>query len=560
MDTKKIFFACLIFLILAGVFMSICSLNKDISAEESDYVNSARAIVDTGHPLFYQFEQKAEYELGLWHPPMYIYSLSLIALYSTSEIALRSLNFIFTLFTAILIFLFCAHHNVKGGKSIGLLAAALFLINYYVFSSSTLIDIDVFSMFFVLLFFYSILSYHKTSKKIYWVLAALSFFFGLANRYPIMIIVFLSTWLYFFIRKETRKFSLKFFFAGFFGGILFLDIWALYSTLIEPGTFFIFVTHSTQLGASQFSNIPLYLASFCLNLAQITRLFTLPVVILFIISSFYLIRRKEEYIRLVLIYSWGIFLFFVFIPRPAFGYPRYFLTMMPGLFILIAIFLYENIKKINPPPRKYLFIALFFALCLFLLIVVSPHTTIYRSDGLILSTNLPDLIFNILCLAPIVLVLCFGKKERKLFLIFALVGSLLAYSFYFDIKTTLNDSQIEDVAEYLKQNTAGDLIMAPKAIGYYYDERFYANDFYRPALNKISTDFIITYLRESLKDPNMKNSFFWGDDLYGGINYFGDLQPEEGVYNTKYIVVHYASSEKSPEKIIGDYYIYHMHD
>lgn len=556
---KKLLVISLIIIILFGIGMGIISLEKDFSAEETDYVKPAIAIINTGHLLFYQLEQKPLYELALWHPPMYIYSLYLIAKFSTDEIALRSLNFIFSILTAVIIFLFCLRINRKNGKQIGLLASSMFLINYYVLSSSLLIDIDALSMFFVFSFFYFIFSYYRTQKITFGILASLSFLFSLANRYPIAIITFFSVGVYFFIKRETKKFIINYFFIGLIGGVIFFIIWMFYSTIIEPGTFFAFIQHNNELGAAQFSSISLYIASFFLNISQIIRLFTIPSLILFIGTFFYFIKRREEYIWILMIYCLSIFLFFIIVPRPAFGYPRYFLTMMPGFFILIAIFIYEKLIKEEIDSRKIIFACLIFSLSLFLLWIINPRATIYESNGLILATNLPDFLFHLLGIIPIFLALFFKKEERKLFLIIALIVSFLAYSFYFDIKYTLNDPKVIEAGLYLKENTnSSDIVICPKSVAYYYGGIFYANDYYKPSLNKLSKDFLLEYVIKSYNDPEMENQFFWGDDIYGGVYVANYTQPDEKLYSSKYIVTNYLSLDNMPEKIIDNYYIYRM--
>src|SRR3989338_2178708 len=150
MNYGKIFAVSLVILILFGVFLRVASLNKDITGEETDFVKSAIAIKETGKPVYYHSEQQKN-EIALSHPPMYIYLLSV---FSKNEITMRSINVIFSLLTALLIFLFCLKFF---NKNTGLIASSLFLINYYVLSSSLIIDIDVLSAFFVFAFVFCIL-------------------------------------------------------------------------------------------------------------------------------------------------------------------------------------------------------------------------------------------------------------------------------------------------------------------------------------------------------------------------------------------------------------------
>lgn len=558
-DRKKQWLVVLIIaIILLGVSFRLLSLNKDITAEETDFIGAAKSIANSGHPIFYQSEQ-FPIAVALWHPPMYISALSNIIIFSTSEIAIRSLNVLAILLTSVIIFCFCSRLIEKNGKIIGLVSSALFLINYYVLSSSLLIDIDAFSTLFLFSFIFFIILAHKNNKSRYYLLAAISFLFSLANRYPIAIIVFCAIFIYLFLKKETRQFSYKYFLTGIVSGLVFLLIWLLYSTIIEPGTFFSFISHNVNLGAAQFKSLGLYLASFFLNTAQIIRLFTLPAVILFILAFFYLVRRKEEWIRILFVYVLATLLLFIIVPRPAFGYPRYFLTLTPGFFILISIYLgnfFENIKiKI-----EYLILgAIFLIASLLMLILFNPQPAIYINSGLIKATNLPDFIFNVLCIFPLVIVLIFKKRARKFVLVLGLVAIFLSYNLYFDIKYVAYNSHTKEVGEYLRAHTTSeDIIICPKAVGYYYGRGYYFNDYYKPQIDKLSVEYFVDYIKKSYENPKMDSEFFWGDDIYGGVYVSNYTQPDERLYGSKYIVTNYLSADNAPEKIIGEFYIYRM--
>jgi 4-amino-4-deoxy-L-arabinose transferase-like glycosyltransferase len=557
---KKLVYSFLGLLIIFGLIIIFLSLNKDITGEETDFVNPAIAIIKTGHPLFYQAEQLPS-QLAVWHPPMYIYLLSVIIRFSTSIIAIRFLNVFAILITTFLIYYFSKKFLNQSGKIIGVMASALFLINYYVISSSLLIDIDALSTLFTFSFIGFTLLYFKENKILSALLAGSSFLFALGNRYPIAIAVYIGIFLYLIINKETRIHWKKYFMLGFISSMIFLTVWIWYSTIIEPGTFFGFLIHNAELGIQQFSGILLYASSFALNITQIIRLFTLPAIILFIFAWKYNLNKKDFYMGVILIYTSIILCLFIFIPRPAFGYPRYFFTIMPGFFILISAYIHDKVSDIKIKKEDFLFGIICFCVSLILLLMLNPQLTIYRNDGLIKATNLPGFIFNIFCISPILLIFLFKSEKRKLALIICLIATLLSFNLYFDVKYVLNDSHINEVGVYLRENTnSEDIIICPKAIGYYYGGSFYSNDYYKPSLNSISKDFILIYLSESYKNIQMTKQFFWGDDLYGGVYVSSYTKPDKRLYDSKYIVTNYLSSENIPERIIGSYYIYRMRD
>ena len=265
--------------------------------------------------------------------------------------------------------------------------------------------------------------------------------------------------------------------------------------------------------------------------------------ILFILSFNHNIRKKDFFTRIILVYALSIFALFLLVPRPAFGYPRYFLTLMPGFFILISQYLYDKISILKIRKEHYILGILFFVGTLILLLVFNPQATIYRNDGLIKATNLPDFIVNILCSIPILFAFAF-KKERRIILIIGLIALFFSYNLYFDFKYVENKSHIKEVAEYLEEHTdALDMVVCPNAVGYYYGKRFFANDYYKPSINNLSLSLVWRYFEETLKNPKMNNEFFWGKDIYGGIYCENYTRADDSVLNSKYVVVTYFNSE-----------------
>jgi len=348
---------------------------------------------------------------------MYVIILSLISKISESEILMRSVNFVAIFITSVLILSFCIKTSKKNKILIGMASTSLFLINYYVVSSSVLIDIDALSTLFIFMFIFSIILYQEHNKIFYFILGIISFMLSLANRYPLILIVSFFLLIYFIINKERRIFVKKYLIICLSGGIIFLILWSSYSLIIGPNHFLAFIAHNVGLGAQQFLNAKVYFFSFLLNISQIIRLITLPFLILFALSIYYFLKNRTIKTDILLIYTLSIIFFFIIIPRPAFGYPRYFLSAMPGFFILISLFLYnslyKNVSKLILKPSNLLIILFSLLVSLFILVYFAPNLTIYRSDGLILSTNLPDFIFNILATLPIIFVILISKDRRK---------------------------------------------------------------------------------------------------------------------------------------------------
>jgi len=553
---KKLLTLILILLIIFGVATRVLSLNKDFAAEETDFVKPAEAIKGLGHPIFYYSEQIPSI-VALWHPPMYIYLLSLIELNDYKEISIRSVNVAFSILIALIIFLFCKNlFNKKDGKLIGLIASAFFLINYFVLSSSMIIDIDVISSFAVLGFVYGILMNYKTEKISYLIFAGVSLFLVICNRYPIAGLVYISCGVYFLIKKELRKNIKNYFLTGLIPGLIFIFVWTLYSTLAEPGNLFSFLIHNAKFGAEQFYDLKIYISSFMLNMAQFIRLFTLPATILMILAVWHFIKEKNPVVRMLLIYTLSIFILFAVTPRPAYGYPRYFLSMFPGIAILISLYIYEKLKE--EPDKKLMFLGvLAFVVSLEILLFLNPQLTAYHGNGLIKSTNLPDFVFNMLASLPIIFVFPFKSPSREKAAIIILIALLLSYSFFFDLKLASNNLHVKETGEYIKLHTGpNETIISPKAVAYYAERKFYASDNNKPQIEKLSATYLYEYILKSYENRAMDDEFFWPEGYYGAI--YPALDSEEPLKNATFVVTYHKINNTSPEKVIGDFYIYRL--
>jgi len=564
MERRKLLIIFLIILILFGILIRVLYLNKDFSGEETEFIKPALAIKNTGFPIFYHSEQQPK-EIFLAHPPMYINLLAFLFNFSISEISARSLNIFFSFLTALLIFLF--YSKIIGGEKgnlLGIISSAFFLVNYYIFSSSVLIDIDVLSAFFVFGFIFFICLNHKKNSKYSLLSAGIFLFFALANRYPIALMIYFLIGMYYLFNRELRKKIMGYLFMGFISAMFFLLIWAIYSMFYLPGNyFFSFISHNVSFGAEQFNSLFVYIGSFALNLSQFIRLFTFPATILMFLTFFYFIKEKNFNVRILMIYVISILVLFVIVPRPAFGYPRYFMSMFPGLSILISLFIYDSMNKIKSNKREIVYISIItFLLSILLLIFLKPQLTLYASNGLIKATNLPDFILNILCSIPLILVFLTKKEKRRGIFVLMLIALSLSYSLYFDCKLAAYDSHIKETAEYIKERTSSDdIIIAPKAIGYYSERNFYVNDNNKPKLD-FSLSYLSEYFKKSFENPKMNEEFFWQGDFYSGTSFpsYGINPSEEDLKRAHYIILYRPIGDYKIETKIGDFYVYNSKD
>lgn len=547
----------LIILVIFGTGARFLSINKDFSADELDFVKAAEALRDTGKLIFYHSEQQP-WEIGLWHPPLYIFLIRSSFFLFEGELAARIVNVVFSLLGALLIFFLCFRF-VEGNKGVitGLAASSLFLINYYVFSSSLLIDIDMLSAFFVFAYVFSVLSYVKSKSPSFMILSVLSLFFAIFNRYPMAFLSYMGLGLLLISKRKIT--FLGYFFIGLFAFVLFLGTWGFYSHFIEPGSFFIPFEHNSRLAKEQFSSVVVYLGSLVINIIQFIRLFTLPFFLLLFPSLHYFLKERKTILTNALMsYSLPIFIFFILLPRPAFGYPRYFITAMPAFFILISLFLYDKLSNFSFDMKKgFSFFILSFVISLLLLILLRPQMTFFSQRGLVQATNLPDFILNLLCCLPLMAAFFVRKKYRTHTFLIITLGLLASYSLYFDTGFLLHDYKTKEAGNYIKEHTLPtDIIIAPKGVAYYAERKVYVNGMDRPRID-FSISFLWEYVKKSLYDRMMESRFFWPDNLFSGI-YRVDEIDENSLRGATYVVLNHGIKNRQEERKIGDFYIYRM--
>jgi len=556
MNKKVLIILVLVGIIIFGVYARYVSLDKDISAEEGDFVNGAIALNNSGHPIFYNSELYPTM-VFLHHPPMYIIMMSLVLKYSwinSIEINARIIHFVFSVLTSLMVFLFCYRLIGKEkGLFVGLISSSIFLISFFVLNSSIIIDIDILSSFFVFGFFYFMLRHFQTNNENNIYYAGIFMFFGLFNRYPMMILSYVFVGLLYYKNKDLKKNFKKYLEVGFISIIFFCLVWYFYTKYIEPGNLFSFLIHNSKLGSEQFSSVSIYISSFLLNIAQFIRLFTLPGVILLILSIAYFVRKRTLITDVLMLYFIPILLFFIVVPRPAFGYPRYFMTIFPGVSILIGMFFYSNFKDKDFNRNDYLLFIITFVLSFLLLIFLSPQTTFYESNGLIKATNLPDFLFNLFASIPLVS-LFFVKDKKFMALLLILLALFLSYNLYFDYNLINHKSHIKETAMFIGNYSFNrDTIIVPKAIGFYANRKYHLNDNNKPVL-----DFSYSHLKKytilSYNNREMNDSFFWPGGIYSGL--YLPIPNNSTLAKSSIVVKYYPVESSNLLKKIGDFYIY----
>lgn len=261
------FFALVnIFFVALFVILVISQSNKKFVLDEIDFPAVATTISKTGLPYEYRGEEE-KLALGLWHPPLYAYSLgAFVKAFGSNENTVRAFGMCCTLISAILCILIYKVLFQVTWRSINKFIAIflpLFLLHPYTIANTTLPDIDSTVLpVTILIFIYGLIRSSLPSNKnepINWslkktifmsLLFALNLWAKLTT--PLVLIPFLSLILY--VRGlNLLKSLIVGVSVAFLGSAVFLITYGLYCYLLTlpfDYTFKFLVSSFTKNAAS----------------------------------------------------------------------------------------------------------------------------------------------------------------------------------------------------------------------------------------------------------------------------------------------------------------------
>jgi 4-amino-4-deoxy-L-arabinose transferase-like glycosyltransferase len=110
--------------------------------DEAEFPLVAKAIADTGRPVYYRGEDLPA-NVGIWHPPLYAYTLGVwVELFGSSHVAVRSFGFACALIAAALGWLVIRRLFPERHRWLGTAWLGIFLLHPYGIQSALLPDID----------------------------------------------------------------------------------------------------------------------------------------------------------------------------------------------------------------------------------------------------------------------------------------------------------------------------------------------------------------------------------------------------------------------------------
>lgn len=481
----------IIVIYLAFVLPHVFSL---FQADETIVIKTANGIIETGKPIF-KDEIAQNQTLGLWHPPLYFYLVSIpLYFFGDNSLALRSVAILCQLISIVLIFNIIYLIVPKKKLLWASLGAFFYAINPLAIQSSIILDMDgsvlVLSM---LLFTY----FYIKQKNIF----LLAFLFGLIfwSKFSGAIILGFSLFLFNLLKKnfsELKKIVLILFLAFSFFIISFFSYCYIFKL-----DFFKPFLHNSILSASlinlihgTFNNIVRSFWSFKLFFYFVTPF----LVILFFWLSFIYFKKifKSEIIPFLffLVSFIGMILFFI-AGSSSWNFPKYYIILLPFIILFIFTILpYLKLKLVsfmNIRTLIFSFLVILFSL-IFLNDPLFPEVAISVNKKYLFESAIKIFkLFFLYVLAPLFIsFLCFYKIKIKDKFVYILILLVLLFSFYIDIiQLNANYSTYNlygttgsiQVVEYLKkQNMDGYYFAVYPHIGYYlnYNQYYDITNFY----------------------------------------------------------------------------------
>ncbi|RJP72843.1 MAG: hypothetical protein C4532_05275 [Candidatus Abyssobacteria bacterium SURF_17] len=503
----------LILLLFVGIRYG--SLSKDFSCEEPGLVRAARAIVACGYPLIYAGETMDFPVVGLSKHPMPAWILAgAFAVFGEDERVARSTIALFSLLILYTIYLFSVRMIPQfGGTKVGLLAAALFALNPFALQNSLMVHYDgsVYA-FFVTAFMFYALWFLARSKRRPWEFVGLAFLASLcfANKIEPTLICFFVVVLYALYPLRDIRLAAGVSVALGFGILLFMVPYYFYNLLFAhpEATFWeIKVFFDQFLGRHFLGGVsralegtgpgPLHTGTL-LVLGFFSWMIYWGMALLALAVSCELRGLWPKLWRAELTFEDHTIAFFTYwigsfiLVHFGFGwlgagYPRYFGPIVPPTIILISLYL----VRIGAFEKRNLKCLIPLSLVFPLLYVLFPALTglrdyLTRADFFSLM-RIPSGV----TVATIYIALGLGGlvgafvKDRRVLtatatVFFAFYLGFNAIQLHHDLKAdySLTDmygvKDSKKVGHYLNGITGpDDIIICEKAVGHYYQKRFY---------------------------------------------------------------------------------------
>lgn len=431
------------------ILLIFAQANKKFVLDEVDFPAVAKTISQTGMPYEYRGENESK-ALGLWHPPLYAYSLgAFVKVFGANENMVRAFGMCCTLLSALLCLLI---YNVRirtTGKVINPISTiflSLFLFHPYTIANTTLPDIDSTILPVTFLAFIYGLARKLWSSDVKgppeWstndtvfiaILFALNLWAKLTT--PLVLIPLLLVMIYiegFSLRRSILIASS----VAILGVIFFLVTYALYCYLLSlPYDYtFRFLIHSFTKNSSG-GGVGSLIKGVLINLGYITQFVNwlgLPFLFAFALTVSSLIFRKVRSkidVLMLILAAVGLFvaIFYLSLTGAFGGFFKYPYPVFPILILIVAHHFHEQIFMSNLSANSirisnenreinishaHIIIFIFFAVVM----IVGYLQLVYVKDSVIMKGNPVGFSFLFIFVSMAILFGALGaKKQEKLF-------------------------------------------------------------------------------------------------------------------------------------------------
>jgi len=505
------------------IAMVFSQAGKKFALDEVDFPVLAKAISETGMPYHYRGETDPS-SLGLWHPPLYAYSLAaFVKVFGFNENTVRAFGMFCTLLSAFLaleVYGKLFHPQTIERKRFSPLFLSLFLLHPYTIANTTVPDIDSTLLpISLLLFVYGLLIYsgaqYKDTRQIISIKLVLSlsalFALNLWAKMTTPLVLIPVVFLTFYIKGWSLKKCMVFACAtGAVGGLIFLSTYAFYCFALSlPFDFvFRFLSFSFSKNSASGGGIGELLAGIYGHLTY-TKLFVnwLGIVFVFALTlacgSLFFQRPKVEADRILFVLAgFGLFVTFFYLSLTgAFGgFFKYPYSTFSFLVIVVSHFFLKNIV-FNKTDKEFLRISYHestikisrqqMLLGIFCLVtILMSYYQVAVAKDFVIHQNRPVTLSFVLILIGSAIVLSYfsAKKSGSLWLtcgLTILLAIMIGTQFgvsrsqaiaTYPTKYHYGQSGYDKTVSYLKERlNPNETIWSMKDIGYYANGKYLEN-------------------------------------------------------------------------------------
>lgn len=505
------------------VVLVFSQANKKFALDEVDFPVLAKAISETGKPYHYRGESDP-HSLGLWHPPLYAYSLAaFVKVFGFNENTVRAFGMCCTLLSAFLsILIYRELFQTKGSENDRFtpIFLSLFLLHPYTIANTTVPDIDSTVLpNTILVFIYGLvrmLGARGESVSPLWpirgtlFLSAL-FALNLWAKLTTPLVLIPTAFLIFFIKGWSlkRAAAIAIAVAALGGMIFFVTYWLYCDLLTLPFDFtFRFLVFSFTKNSSSGGGIPALLTGVISHFAytkQFVNWLGLSFVFALTLSCGALIFRRgrsESETVLLVLAGLGLFvtLFYLSLTGAFGGFFKYPYPTFPILVLVVAHYIHSHLilRQLDGDSIRfsYRYATVKFGhnqIRLFLIVVVALLVCYYQltvAKDIIIYEDRPvafAFIFLIIGIAATFSVLTAKKPDSLLLtyglsiLLVVMVGTQFGISrsqavAVYPTKYHYGQIGFDETASYLKERLApNEPIWSMKDIGHYANGTYIEN-------------------------------------------------------------------------------------